>query len=71
MQTYLTAILDLEQQKIINADIGVDVDGDGKIDVLRSARQLVVKNLLGKPGSNGGGNGEKIKINPEGLDRCQ
>ncbi|TFI86752.1 hypothetical protein CKN61_13070 [Carnobacterium divergens] len=67
MQTYLTAILDLEQQKIINADIGVDVDGDGKIDVLRSARQLVVKNLLGKPGSNGGGNGEKIKINPEGL----
>ncbi|MFS7002475.1 hypothetical protein AB6863_09415 [Carnobacterium maltaromaticum] len=67
IQNYLNAIIDLEQHKTVTANIGVDVDGDGTIDVLRSARQLVVKDLLGMPGSNGGGSGKKIKINPETL----
>ncbi|MGX7418857.1 SA1320 family protein [Carnobacterium gallinarum] len=67
MQTYLTKILDLEQQKTIYEDVGVDVDGDGKLDVIRSGRQLVVKNLLGTPGANAGGSGGKIQINPESL----
>ena len=67
IQNYINAIIDLEQHKTVTANIGVDVDGDGTIDVLRSARQLVVKDLLGMPGSNGGGSGKKIKINPETL----
>lgn len=67
IQLYLSKIIEMEQHHTVYADIKVDVDGDGTEDVTRSARQLVVKNLLGMPGKNAGGNGEKIQINPEAL----
>ncbi|MGY3777954.1 SA1320 family protein [Isobaculum melis] len=67
IQLYLSKIIDMEQHKTVYENINVDVDGDGKTDVTRSARQLIVKNLLGTPGGNATGSSEKIQINPDAL----